>query len=195
MIPTDSAARKALPLHSGCFAFFPAAWPDTFWVLWRQTSLREDHHYAPITLYGRIVSSLLRAPHTTDGVRDMLVLMMELARRQLGGGLAPADAARAETAPEVLHLYVPVFAELVRLAIAGNIKHCGGDGRLRHRRGVSADHLDAAARHVIDALGPEPRDAEDGILHAAKAAWRYAAWLQEQAEASGEPIAPAAEFA
>lgn len=72
-------------------------------------------------------------------------------------------------------------AAVVRVAqhsYTNNEKHNPGEP-LHWSRGKSADHLDAAARHLLE------RDLVG-------AAWRIMAALQEQCEAEGAPLAPAA---
>lgn len=187
-LPTDSAARKALPLHSGCFAFFPAVWPGLLDSLARN----RVGHLSTDVLRSLLAQALVAAPRSKIALLFLIEYACELALRQATG--QGCCEARLQNEADALVRYAPVFAELARLAVAGNKKHCNGDGILRHRRRASADHLDAAARHVIDALGPTTIDPDDGQLHAVKAVWRYAAQLQELAEAEGAPVAPAAEL-
>lgn len=76
-------------------------------------------------------------------------------------------------------LYFPdALAAVAELSKAGNDKHNPGQP-LHWSRDKSNDHADCVARHLID-VGPDwtEVDHEDGILHAAKVAWRALALLQ-----------------
>jgi len=84
--------------------------------------------------------------------------------------------------------YFPsAIAEVAKLSKIGNDKHNPGEP-LHHARGKSNDHADCLLRHLMQ-LG-EPDD--DGLSHTVKVAWRAMALLQEELEARGAPLAPAA---
>lgn len=96
----------------------------------------------------------------------------------------PEDSARRKTYPLLSGLFDYFPAALARVAhhsYAGNVKHNPGTEELVWARDKSGDHLDAALRHIME------RDLEG-------AAWRILAALQEQAEAEGAPVAPAARY-
>lgn len=93
----------------------------------------------------------------------------------------PHDSAERKTYPLLCGLldYFPAaLAAVAHHSYKGNEKHNPGQP-LHHARSKSGDHLDALLRHVME------RDLE-GV------AWRALAALQEQLEAEGAPIAPAA---
>lgn len=63
----------------------------------------------------------------------------------------------------------------------GNQKHNPGDEELSHARDLSGDHADCILRHMMDGEW----------VHVA---WRALMKLQEECEAYGAPVAPAAKF-
>ena len=77
----------------------------------------------------------------------------------------------------VLKYFPDALMELSRVSLQGNKQH-HPDKPLHWDRRKSTDHLDALARHLIEA---EKAD-DDGILHLAKVAWRALAALQEKLE-------------
>jgi len=87
--------------------------------------------------------------------------------------------------------YFPAALALVAVASKiGNDKHRPGLP-LGHTRGVSADHQDCVARHMVDG---EERGGLDGrgVPQVAYEAWRALAAAQIWAEEHGAPVAPAA---
>lgn len=96
-------------------------------------------------------------------------------------GPFPEDSAERKTYPVysgVLQYFPAALARVSHHSYAGNEKHNPGQP-LHWARGKSDDHLDAAARHLIE-----------GDLTGA--AWRILAALQLQCEAEGAPMAPCA---
>ena len=78
----------------------------------------------------------------------------------------------------VLDYFPAALAEVAKLSKAGNDKHNPGED-LHWARGKSLDHADCILRHLADR---GTVDAEDGIRHSAKTAWRALALLQEELE-------------
>ena len=79
---------------------------------------------------------------------------------------------------------IRLAAELSRL---GNEKHNPGEP-MHHARGKSADHLDCAARHIMDA---DKVDGDTGLIEAVLAFWRLGMYIQEKCERDyGWPKAP-----
>lgn len=74
----------------------------------------------------------------------------------------------------VLKYFPLAIAALARVSKAGNDKHNPGEP-LHWSRGKSNDHLDCAARHLVEAGVIDP---ETGELHDANLAWRALANLQ-----------------
>lgn len=78
--------------------------------------------------------------------------------------------------------YFPdALLEVARCSKAGNDQH-HPDKPLHWDRTKSNDHLDALARHLIQAGQID----DDGILHSAKVAWRALANLQLELEKRGQ---------
>lgn len=93
----------------------------------------------------------------------------------------PEDSAERKTFPLVRGLldYFPAaLAAVAHHSHVGNEKHNPGQ-EIHWAREKSADHLDAAMRHIME------RDLEG-------AAWRILAALQMQLEAEGAPVPPGA---
>lgn len=85
----------------------------------------------------------------------------------------------------VLDYFPAALAAVARVSKAGNDKHNPGED-LHHARGKSMDHADCIARHLLER---GTIDAEDGLPHSAKLAWRALALLQEELEGAGAPLA------
>jgi hypothetical protein len=81
--------------------------------------------------------------------------------------------------------YFPAaIAEVARVSKIGNDQHNPGQP-LHWARNKSSDHLDAALRHLAERGTVDG----DGGRHTAKAAWRVMAYLQEEMEDLGAPMA------
>jgi hypothetical protein len=77
----------------------------------------------------------------------------------------------------VLKYFPDALMELSRVSLLGNKQH-HPDKPLHWDKKKSTDHLDALARHLLEA---DKLD-NDGVLHLAKVAWRALAALQEKLE-------------
>lgn len=96
-------------------------------------------------------------------------------------GPLPEDSAERKTYPlysGVLRYFPAALATVAHHSYLGNEKHNPGQ-ELHWARGKSDDHLDAAARHMLEGDLPG-------------AAWRILAALQLECEANGAPMAPGA---
>lgn len=96
-------------------------------------------------------------------------------------GALPGDSAERKTYPlysGLMQYFPAALAKVAHHSYLGNEKHNPGQP-LHHARGKSDDHLDAAARHLLE-----------GDL--AGLAWRALAALQLECEAGGAPVAPGA---
>lgn len=81
----------------------------------------------------------------------------------------------------VLKYFPDAILEVARTSYAGNEQH-HPDKPLHWDRTKSDDHLDALARHLIQAGEID----DDGILHSSKVAWRALANLQMELEKRGQ---------
>lgn len=99
----------------------------------------------------------------------------------------PTDSASRKNIPlaaGLLDYFPAALAAVAAVSKAGNDKHNPGEA-MHHARGKSMDHADCILRHLIDR---GTLDAEDGLRHSAKVAWRALALLQEELEAAGAPL-------
>ena len=102
--------------------------------------------------------------------------------------ILPVDSAARKGVPLVSGLldYFPAaLAEIAQVSKAGNDKHNPG-ADLHWSREKSNDHADCLMRHLLER---GTLDAEDGLRHSAKLAWRALALLQLELEAAGAPEA------
>ena len=83
----------------------------------------------------------------------------------------------------VLKYFPDAIMEVARCSWAGNQQH-HPDKPLFWDRGKSNDHLDALARHLIQAGEVD----DDGVLHSAKVAWRALANLQLELEKAEQTL-------
>jgi hypothetical protein len=81
----------------------------------------------------------------------------------------------------VIKYFPDAILEVARCSKAGNDQH-HPDLPLHWDRTKSSDHLDALARHLIQAGQID----DDGILHSTKVAWRALANLQVELEKRGQ---------
>lgn len=105
----------------------------------------------------------------------------------------PTDTASRKGIPlvtGVLDYFPAALAEVAKLSKAGNDKHNPGED-LHWAREKSADEADCIVRHLVDR---GTVDAEDGIRHSAKVAWRALALLQKELEAEGAPMPRGARY-
>jgi hypothetical protein len=95
--------------------------------------------------------------------------------------LLPTDSAERKRMPVysgVVKYFPRALAYVAQISFAGNEKHNPGQP-LHWSRDKSSDHLDCAARHLIDAGRVDP---EDGLLHDGKLVWRALANLELKLE-------------
>lgn len=78
----------------------------------------------------------------------------------------------------VLRYFPRALAYIAKVSKAGNDKHNPGQP-LHWSKGKSNDHGDCIARHLIEA---GMVDADDGLLHSGKLAWRALALLETELE-------------
>jgi hypothetical protein len=101
--------------------------------------------------------------------------------------ILPSDAASRKKIPlssGVFDYFPSALIEVAKVSYLGNEQHNPGEP-LHHSRGKSNDHADTLLRHFVER---GTRDT-DGMLHAAKLAWRALCILQLELEAEGAPLA------
>lgn len=117
----------------------------------------------------------------------------ELAQVSLGReaprpSLPEDDATRATypMADGCLDYFPNALAEVSKISFEGNQKHNPGEP-MHWNRGKSLDHRNKIIRHTVESKG----DSELAIYHAAQAAWRCLAHLQQMIErVRGAPLSP-----
>ncbi len=167
-LPTDSAARKALPLCAGAIDYFPDAFVAVFQSLaCGKDTWSTDDTSILVYLADRDHDALLGA--CLDSLQDELV--------------GPPTQCRSRNAAV---RWSAALVEVARVSVYGNEKHNPG-GPLHHARGKSMDHADCIARHTFDAAAGVLFDGP--MRHRACRAWRAGALGQEAAEAEGAPLA------
>ena len=105
----------------------------------------------------------------------------------------PVDSAGRKAIPLTtgfIDYFPAAMAAVAEVSRAGNEKHNPGEP-LHHARGKSMDHADCLVRHLMER---GTLDAEDGLRHTAKVAWRAMAMLQEELEDAGAPLARGAKL-
>lgn len=98
------------------------------------------------------------------------------------------DATRASypMADGCLDYFPNALAEVSKISFEGNLKHNPGEP-MHWNRGKSLDHRNKIIRHTVESK----TDCEASIYHAAQAAWRSLAHLQELVErVRGAPMSP-----
>lgn len=103
------------------------------------------------------------------------------------------DATRAlyPLAEGCLDYFPNALCEVARISYEGNLKHNPGEP-MHWNRHKSLDHRNKILRHTVES---KP-DTEAAIEHAAQAAWRALAELQQKIErVRGAPMAPGARLA
>lgn len=96
--------------------------------------------------------------------------------------MLPVDAKERKAIPifrGFLKYFPLAIAEVTKVSVEGNNQHNPGQP-LHWSKGKSNDHLDCIARHLLQAGSI---DAEDGMRHSAKLAWRALANLEMELEA------------
>lgn len=121
--------------------------------------------------------------------RSTMMAALEIATRP-ASALPENDAQRGlyPMAEGCLDYFPNALAEVSRISYEGNQKHNPGEP-MHWSRGKSTDHRNKIIRHTVDSRP----DTELAIEHAAQAAWRALAVLQEKIErVRGVPLAPGA---
>ncbi len=175
VLPADSAARKAIPLCTGCVDYFPAVIAELQGMATVDFDA-DDCPYTPVTesTPGMLLAALADRDYwaAASTLSSHALNMLEV---ELGG--APYGV------KDVCARWPRALVEVARISKAGNDKHNPGQP-LHHARGKSMDHADTIARHLLE------RGGFDGEMrHSACLAWRCMALRQEQLEAQGAPLA------
>lgn len=88
-----------------------------------------------------------------------------------------AERKRTPITTGVLDYFPLAIAEVAKCSFQGNEQHHKGEP-LHWDKTKSTDHADCIARHLVDRNSVDT----DGVLHAAKLAWRALAFLETQLE-------------
>lgn len=100
---------------------------------------------------------------------------------KLSATVLPTDSQERKDTPiysGVLRYFPRALAYVAKVSKAGNDKHNPGQS-LHWSKDKSNDHADCVARHLIEAGST---DADDGLLHSGKLAWRALALLETELE-------------
>ena len=138
------------------------------------------------------------AHHRTPSPEDVAEIFHcarppELFAPDCRGSLPEDDATRAlyPMADGCLDYFPNALAEVSKISYEGNLKHNPGEP-MHWNRGKSLDHRNKIIRHTVES---KPAT-EQAIYHAAQAAWRALAELQQKIEdVRGVPMAPGARAA
>lgn len=131
----------------------------------------------------------LDKPHPESDRKDWSCSAWDSVLTSLRPQLPEDDATRASypMADGCLDYFPNALAEVSRISYEGNLKHNPGEP-MHWSRGKSTDHRNKIIRHTVDSRP----DTEDAIEHAAQAAWRALAELQQKIEkVRGVPMSPA----
>jgi hypothetical protein len=172
VLPADSAARKEIPVCTGCLDYAP----DAICVL-------VDLLYSGEAIDGadsNDVLTLLPCRGGPNVTAQLAQVCLDLLEDELRG--APAQCRSNQLAVR----WPRALAEIAKISKAGNDKHNPGEP-LHHARGKSMDHPDCMARHTFEMGGYDGPFRHTGCL-----AWRAIILLQEECEAEGAPLARAA---
>lgn len=172
VLPTDSAARKAIPVCTGCLDYAPDAIAELIDLLESGDEIQDPT--------SNDVLVLLPARGDRTASPQLVQVCLDLLQDELVG---PPTQCRSRL---LAKRWGAAFAEVARISKAGNDKHNPGEP-LHHARGKSMDHADCIARHTLEEGG---FDGE--FRHSACRAWRALMLRQEQLEAQGLPLARAA---
>lgn len=93
---------------------------------------------------------------------------------------APQERKGIPIGTGVLDYFPDALAEVAKVSLAGNKQHGIQGDKLMWDRSKSTDESDALIRHYVDRYKTD----SDGLLHAAKMAWRGLAFLQKLCEAN-----------
>ena len=106
---------------------------------------------------------------------------LELVQTNTTDHIAKAEVRKGTPIYSGVMMYFPLaLAAVAQASKVGNDQHNPGEP-LHWARGKSDDHLDAMARHALEAGKIDT----DGIRHSAKVAWRALANLQLELEREG----------
>lgn len=152
------------------------------------------HHYVQTCIHcaaGKRVPG--NVPHGVPPYDKELLLPPTVA----GGDIPalPTDSAERKRWPMfsgLLRYYPSALARVAHHSFMGNEKHNPGLP-LQHARGKSGDHEDCIVRHLVDA-SEHPKGSAARLDELSALCWRALALLQENCEAAGHRVAPAATF-
>jgi hypothetical protein len=171
-LPADSAARKEIPVCTGCLDYAPDAICALVDLLTDGEEVDSPDSNDVLTLL-----PCRGGPRVTA---QLAQVCLDLLQDELVG---PPTQCRSR---QLAARWGAALAEVAKISKAGNDKHNPGEP-LHHARGKSMDHADCIARHTLEQGG------FDGpFRHSACRAWRALMLCQEEMEAEGCPLARAA---
>lgn len=185
-LPTDSAARKRVPLCSGLLDYFGAALILIAGACEDELPSKDD---TDDDLADQILSSLhLRdergAPQWRE-YRKLCLSALALLHGEITGELPPI--AYAGSLAGLFGAYPAALAAVAEVSWYGNNKHNPGQP-LHHARAKSTDQEDCIVRHLVDNM-QDPGGYDGEMRHAACLVWRCLALTQIALERSGAPKA------
>jgi hypothetical protein len=174
-LPTDPADRKALPLASGCYDYFP----DAIYACYEISTLPTDFGPANGVAYELLLGE--RGVMISDARIAMCAL--RLVMQELTGG-DPAPLPHSTSLIEFLDAFAPALLAVAALSKAGNDQHNPGEP-MHWARSKSTDQSDTIARHLLE----RGKVDIDGHRHSVKSLWRSFAQLQLTCErTNGRPM-------
>lgn len=175
-LPSDSAARKRVPLCTGVYDYFPDALyaiVDPFYA--DMLDVLPDSDLVSGFLSYLAIRGQEPTASTIVSWYALCILQQELT------GSFRKD--RPQTESQLFDSFAESLAAVAEVSWYGNEKHNPGEP-LHHARGKSADHADCALRHLVE------RGGFDGPLrHSACLVWRSLAMDQLECEKRGAPLA------
>jgi hypothetical protein len=182
MITTDPQARKAAPLYTGCFAYFPKAI-----TMLAQYDWVDDEYSRPAAecLAALLAGESIPPEFVQDRALSIATCALDLLQEEITG-----ESMAGSWSPDGVHSimvrYAEAWLDVAALSRVGSDQHNPGKP-LFWDRSKSGDELDALARHLVQAGTLDT----DGVRHSTKVCWRALANLEKAIEREEEVHAQA----